>query len=256
MRNILSRLEFHYTYVIVAFGLVITGHFSNLLIFSSLIIIHEMGHVVMAKLLLYDIDRIVIYPYGGLTKLNSRINTRIEKDLLIAISGVIMQYMFFGFIFILYRIGLVREYIYNLFYLYNTSMLIFNLLPIYPLDGAKIVNLLLSKFFCFNTSNYMTVFISFIVIVCFLFSNSYERNYSLLITIGILMQNIYKFYRDISFIYNRFILERYLYRFNYKKKKVIRDKNKMYKNRYHIFDENGVLIEEEEYIKFFLEKRP
>ena len=44
MKNILNKIEFHYTYIIMAFGLVITGHFVNLIIFTSLIIIHEMGH--------------------------------------------------------------------------------------------------------------------------------------------------------------------------------------------------------------------
>ena len=36
----------------MAFGLVITGHFVNLIIFTSLIIIHEMGHIIISKILL------------------------------------------------------------------------------------------------------------------------------------------------------------------------------------------------------------
>ena len=70
------------------------------------------------------------------------------------------------------------------------------------------------------------------------------------------MKNIYKFYKDISYIYNRFILERYLYNFNYKNNKIINNKNKMYKNKHHIFNINNNLIEEKEYIKSFFEKKP
>ena len=147
MKNILNKIEFHYTYIIMAFGLVITGHFVNLIIFTSLIIIHEMGHIIISKILSYKIDKVIIYPYGGFVKLNTRINTKIENDLLVAISGIIMQSIYFGIIFFLYRNGIVREYIYSLFLLYHKSMLIFNLLPIYPLDGAKIVNLILSKLY-------------------------------------------------------------------------------------------------------------
>ena len=154
MKNILNKIEFHYTYIIMAFGLVITGHFVNLIIFTSLIIIHEMGHIIISKILSYKIDKVIIYPYGGFVKLNTRINTKIENDLLVAISGIIMQSIYFGIIFFLYRNGIVREYIYSLFLLYHKSMLIFNLLPIYPLDGAKIVNLILSKYFSFNIANY------------------------------------------------------------------------------------------------------
>jgi len=208
MKNILNKIEFHYTYIIMAFGLVITGHFVNLIIFTSLIIIHEMGHIIISKILSYKIDKVIIYPYGGFVKLNTRINTKIENDLLVAISGIIMQSIYFGIIFFLYRNGIVREYIYSLFLLYHKSMLIFNLLPIYPLDGAKIVNLILSKYFSFNIANYISIVISLITVIFFLYSDIYENNYSIILVIGVLMKNIYKFYKDISYIYNRFILER------------------------------------------------
>lgn len=240
----------------MAFGLVITGHFVNLIIFTSLIIIHEMGHIIISKILSYKIDKVIIYPYGGFVKLNTRINTKIENDLLVAISGIIMQSIYFGIIFFLYRNGIVREYIYSLFLLYHKSMLIFNLLPIYPLDGAKIVNLILSKYFSFNIANYISIVISLITVVLFLYSDIYENNYSIILVIGVLMQNIYKFYKDISYIYNRFILERYLFKFNYKDKKVIKNINKMYKNREHLFNDKGKLMNEKEYISTFFEKKP
>lgn len=256
MKNILNKIEFHYTYIIMAFGLVITGHFVNLIIFTSLIIIHEIGHIIISKILSYKIDKVIIYPYGGFVKLNTRINTKIENDLLVAISGIIMQSIYFGIIFFLYRNGIVREYIYSLFLLYHKSMLIFNLLPIYPLDGAKIVNLILSKYFSFNIANYISIVISLITVVLFLYSDIYENNYSIILVVGVLMQNIYKFYKDISYIYNRFILERYLFKFNYKDKKVIKNINKMYKNREHLFNDKGKLINEKEYISTFFEKKP
>ena len=224
----------------MAFGLVITGHFINLIIFTSLIIIHELGHVIMAIIMRYKVNKIIIYPYGGITNIDTKINTKIENDLLVAISGVVIQSIYFGIIF----------------FLYHKSMLIFNLLPIYPLDGAKIVNLILSKYFSFNTSNYISVVISLIMIVVFLYSDIYENNYSIILVVGVLMQNIYKFYKDISYIYNRFILERYLFKFNYKDKKVIKNINKMYKNRVHIFNDNGKLMNEKEYISTFFEKKP
>ena len=138
-----------------------------------------------------------------------------------------MQSIYFGIIFFLYRNGIVREYIYSLFLLYHKSMLIFNLLPIYPLDGAKIVNLILSKYFSFNIANYISIVISLITVVLFLYSDIYENNYSIILVIGVLMKNIYKFYKDISYIYNRFILERYLFKFNYKKKVIIKNKDKI-----------------------------
>lgn len=255
MKNILSKIEFHYTFLIMALGLVLTGHFSNLIVFTSLIIAHEIGHFLVALFWGYKIDRIIIYPYGGLTKLNTFVNTNIYKDLLVAISGVIMQCIYFMIIFFLFNKGVIREYIYNLFLLYHKSMLLFNLLPIVPLDGSKIINLLLCKYFNFNLSNNLTVFISFLTIILLLISKLYESNYSFLLVIGVLLQNIYNFYNEITYIYNRFLLERYLYNINYNKKKIIRDKNKMYKNRIHLFKVKGKIISEKEYLDYFFGKK-
>ena len=256
MKNILTKIEFHYTYIIMALGLVLTGHFINLIVFTSLIIIHELGHYITSIIFKYKVDKIIIYPYGGVTKLNTIINTNITKDLVVAVSGIIFQTLYFIIIFFLYKNNIIREYTYNLFLLYHKSLLIFNLLPIYPLDGAKIVNLILSKYFSFNIANYISIVISLITVIFFLYSDIYENNYSIILVIGVLMKNIYKFYKDISYIYNRFILERYLFKFNYKKKVIIKNKEKMYKNRVHIFNDNGKLMNEKEYISTFFEKKP
>ena len=197
MKNIFTKIEFHYSFLIVALGLVLTGHFCNLFVYTLLIIVHEFGHVISAIAFKYKVDKIIIYPYGGFTKFNTIINTEIYKDLVVAISGVIMQCICFSIVYLLYSNGIIREYIYNLFCLYHKSMLIFNSLPIIPLDGFNIVNLFLSKILSFNFSNKLSVFISLCTMIVFLLCNMYERNYSVVLVIGILMSNIYKFYNNI-----------------------------------------------------------
>ena len=236
-------------------GLVLTGHFSNLIVFTSLIIIHELGHTIAAFLFKYKIKKIIIYPYGGLIKFDSMVNTNIYKDLVIALSGIFLQLIYCFIIFILNYKGIVRDYIYNLFVMYNESMFIFNLLPIIPLDGFKILYLILSKIFSFKFSNYLSVFISLCTIAIFLLCNMYEKNYSLILVIGILMQNIYKFYYQIKHIYNRFLLERYLYNIRYNRKKIINNENKMYRDRSHFIIKNGKIMDEMEFLNYFFKKK-
>lgn len=239
----------------MSFGLAITGHFSNIIVFTSLIIVHELGHVVSSLYFKYKIDKITIYPYGGLTKINKKINTNINNDIVVAISGLLFQTIYYLLVLFLYKNNIIREYIYNLFYLYHKSMLIFNIFPIIPLDGSKIFNLVLSKYFNYNLSNKLTIVISFISIVILLYSNLFDKNYSIIMILGILFNNIYKFYKDLGYIYNRFLLERYLYSFNYRKYKVINDKEKMYKNKMHYFKYNGKVAGEKEYLKIFFQKK-
>ena len=198
MKIILSKIEFHYTFIIIALGFVLAGYFSNLIVFTSIIIIHELGHIITGLHFKYKLDKVIIYPYGGMTKFNTIINTNINKDILVAISGVIVQSIYFILITILYTKGYIREYIYNLFTIYNKSILLFNILPIIPLDGSKIINLILSKYLYYNLSNKLTIIISFITIIIILITRIYEYNYSFIIILGLLMKNIYDFYKNLS----------------------------------------------------------
>ena len=198
MKIILSKIEFHYTFIIIALGFVLAGYFSNLIVFTSIIIIHELGHIITGLHFKYKLDKVIIYPYGGMTKFNTIINTNINKDILVAISGVIVQSIYFILITILYTKGYIREYIYNLFTIYNKSILLFNILPIIPLDGSKIINLILSKYLYYNLSNKLTIIISFITIIIILITRIYEYNYSFIIILGLLMKNIYDFYKNLE----------------------------------------------------------
>lgn len=240
------KIEFHYTYIIIALGFTLTGYFSNLLVFTSIIIIHELGHFIVAKINKLKVDKIVVYPYGGLVKMNNLINTNINKELLVAASGIIFQLIYYLLVYYLYQKGIVREYIFNLYKTYNYSMLFFNLLPIHPLDGSKILTLLLSKIFPFNKVNKLNIIISIITIVTVFIINYYNFNYTMILIFGVLLDNIVKYYKNLKYIFNKFLLERYLYKITYKQTKKITKITNMYKDKYHILKENNGYITEKQ----------
>lgn len=252
MKNILNKIEFHYTYLLIALGFILTGYFYNLIIFTSLILIHELGHFLMCLRYKIKVNKIIIYPYGGLIKLDDIVNRDIDEELLIAIMGVFFQTLYYTVIIILYKNNYIREYVFNIYTMYHYSMLIFNILPIYPLDGFKICNLILSKFICFKLANYLSFILSLIMIVILFIMGI--SNYSYMMVIFILIDNTYKYYNKLRYIYNKFILERYLYKYNYRKIKIINNKDKMYKNKTHIFKMGKKYIEEKEYLRNLVEK--
>ena len=207
--TLFKKIYIHPLTILLSIVVALTGMYKDFLIIILIIIIHEFGHLLMALLFKWNIDKISIYPYGGCVKFNEKINRPLKEELLILISGPFFQILFFIIITILYKNSILSFRNYLLFKTYHYTLLFFNLLPIYPLDGGKILNLILSKIISFNLSNKLTIYISLITIIIFLQSNTYQKNYSLLLTIGVLMQNIYKFYTNINYIYNRFLLERY-----------------------------------------------
>ena len=241
-------MTFHYSYIIMAFGYVISGYYINLIAITSLLLIHELGHYTAAKLLKFKVLKIVIYPFGGITKINDLINKDINEEILVATSGVIFQFIFYLIIVYLNHINIIRDYTLNIYTLYNNQIIFFNLMPIYPLDGAKIVNLLLSKFFNYNLSNKLTIIISLIGISLFILTKSYNHNYSYIMVLSVLIIYNYKFIKQLKYIYNKFLLERYLYNINYPKIKIINNGNKMYKNNSHIIKVNNNYITEKKYL--------
>ena len=241
-------IEFHYTYLFIAFSFIITGHIKDLLVFTSIIIIHELGHYTMAKINKVKVKKITIYPFGGITTLDTLINININRELLIAMGGILFQTIYMLIIIILYKYGYIREYIYNLYTRYNNSILFFNLLPIVSLDGFKILNLILSKIFPFDISNKLSLGISFITLIIILAVNYYIFNYTLLLVLSVLIINIVNYYKDLNYIFNKFLVERYLYNINYSKEKIINNKKEMYKDYRHIFKNGNKYLTEKKYL--------
>ena len=240
--------------MLLALSYILTGYYLNLIALTSLIIIHEFGHYISAKILKFNVEKIIIYPYGGITRIKDLINKNINKELIISISGILFQLIYYYIIMLLNRQNIIRNYTFDIFTKYNQALLSFNILPIYPLDGSKIINLLLSKYLYFNLSNKITIYISLITLLIVIINNTYQCNYGYIITLSILITYIIKYIKNIKYIYNKFLLERYIYQIKYKDIAIINNKNKMYKNKTHIIKENNKYIKENKYLNKYFSK--
>ena len=249
------KLEFHYTFLIVALGFILTGYFSNLLVFLSIIIIHELGHYTIAKIVKLYPTKITIYPFGGITNINTPINTPIIKELLVAISGFVFQIIYYHIVILLYKNGLIREYIFNEFTMYNYNILIFNILPIHPLDGSKIINLIFSYYIPYKKALYLNIIISIITGIILIGYSHNSFNYTTILIAGIIIDNLIKYHKNIKYYFNRFLLERYLYKFKYKKLKIITKITNMYKAKKHIIKEKNAFLTEKQLLNRYFKQK-
>ena len=116
---------------------------------------------------------------------------------------------------------------------YHYSILFFNLLPIYPLDGGKLINLFFSTFLTFKLSFYMSIFVSIsVLIILIILTPHYNLNF--LFVIIFLLIKIIKEYRLLDYQYQKFLLERYLHPSLYKKTKLINNVNNFYRDKKHL----------------------
>ncbi len=230
--------SFFYFFILIS---CLTANFKNFLLFFSIILIHEMGHLIVGVLLGWNVDKICLYPYGGMTRFSEDINRKISEELLILISGPLVQSIYFF-------IGneLFKSASFNY---YNIAILSFNLLPIYPLDGGRILNLLFNYFWSFRTSYHLSMIISFGVAFLLLWIslvNGYTLNIILMFLIVI--SKLVKEFKKRRYYFNKFILERYMNNYNFSKLKIISSIKKMMRDYRHIIKNNDTYYTEKEYL--------
>lgn len=230
MKNIYHKIYIHpFTYIVILMSL-FTGYFKELILFFSIIIIHELGHITGALLFHWHIDKIVILPFGGLTKFNELINRPLKEEAIILVMGPLYQLINY-FIF---------KDITPSFNYYNYGLFIFNSLPIYPLDGYKFWSIVFNYFFPFKMTMYVTLNISFIMLF-FLF----KLDLIYLLIFILLLIGIIKEYRNIEYIYNKFLIERYTHQIHFKRHKIVHNINEMYKDCDHLIKSDKIITEKE-----------
>lgn len=244
--HIYKKVKIHLLYYIVAIIVIVTGHFNEFLIFTILILIHEIGHILVALYYNWEIEKITIMPFGGLITFNSNLNKPIKEELLILIAGPLLQQIFYILATIIYPNPTLTNY--------NFAILFFNLIPIIPLDGSKLINLLLNKFIPFKKSNKITINISILILITALIYLKLDLLLSLII-IFLIIKTI-KQWKKQKYIFNKFLLERYLYKIKFKKIKLIKGLNlkKTYRDHYHLFKNKNKIYQEKEELKKMFDK--
>ena len=193
----------------------------------------------------WNLDKITIYPFGGCVKFNENINRPIKEELLILLGGPIFQIILFLIIYLLSLKGYITSRNYLIFKSYHYTLLIFNLLPIYPLDGGRLLNLLFNYLFPYKIGNKLVIVMSIIILsISFFFYKN--LNYTLMSIL--LFIELLTYYKNQDYLYNKMLLERYMSNYKYNKLKIIKNKNLMYKDRRHLIFHNNKYITEKDYL--------
>ena len=217
-----------------------TGIFKSFYIFTILILVHEFGHFLTGVLFKWKVDKICIYPYGGCTKFDTLVNINYVEEFIVLIMGPVFQIVFYL---------LIKKYLTYADYLilkkYNYAILIFNLLPIYPLDGGRLFNFFFCLFFPYKKSLYLSIYLSIIIFILLFI---YSRSISYYIVLFFLIFKVIKEYKNIKYYCNKFLLERYIYKLKFRKTKIINKSENFYKNKSHIIKDRYLYKDEEEYL--------
>lgn len=236
MKN--NYLKIHPLTIFFLFIAFITGYFKYIIYFMSLIFMHEIGHVTFALFFHWNVKKVILLPFGGMTVFEELVNTPIKEEFLIVLAGPLYQHLFYMLLcFLGYKTSLLTTIHFFLFG--------FNLLPIYPLDGSKLFLLFFEKCFSFYKSQILITILSCLTI-CFLCFYPYNLLFVFLFLF--LLYHVFHFYKKIPFLFHKFLLERKLYSFSFSRKKYISKVKEMKRDYEHYFIKNGYVYREKEYL--------
>ena len=168
------KFVIHPLFILLAIFMFINGYGYYFLNSLLVVILHEYAHYFIAKRLGYKLKKMCLLPYGAQLNLSKSIFNS-NDEILIAIAGPLLN-------FVLAILGVALWWIFPQTYIYtsafvdaNLMLAIFNLLPIVPLDGSRVVLALLNKFGKrkqgYTILNFFNVIASLILLVSFLISS-------------------------------------------------------------------------------------
>ena len=156
----LAKIHIHVLTLIIYFIAFISGRFVPLLIYFFISSIHELSHCFVAKLFKIKVNKIEVYPFGLSMNLDSLNKVHPLKSILVLIAGPLSYFIsyFIANLMLKYNVLSYNSYISALEI--NSLILMFNLLPIWPLDGSKIIFYILSFFISLKICYYLVIIIS------------------------------------------------------------------------------------------------
>lgn len=229
------RIDFS-TYVIVLLSF-LAGYFEYTFLTIIIIIVHEMGHFLTGYFLKLKVKEISVFMFGGVTIFNEDLNLNIFKELLVVVMGPVTQIMFYILVYYLYTKGFVNVNTMKKVSKINLLLLEFNLLPILPLDGAKILNNILDLILSYDLAHKVSLVVSFLALPkVFLFDN---KLIIILVVISLLMK-LFEEIRCHKFRINKLLLERKLKGIKFKKTREFESLTKVKRNVTYYRFINGI----------------
>lgn len=148
------RFRFNFIFLALCIGYTLLGMGLEVLMIVASVLLHEIAHTIMGKVLGIKVAEIELLPFGGQAKLEDFTGLDPGKELYVALAGPLIS---ISLAFSLYFLDLAGKY--DLVpYLIKINLLLgfFNLLPALPLDGGRILRSLLSPMKGFRQATYIS----------------------------------------------------------------------------------------------------
>jgi stage IV sporulation protein FB len=145
----LVLIKFHPLSGIVLLFAILSGQAMTMVVLFAIALWHELGHYVAASFFRWRIREVLVFPFGGVLVVDEHTDVPIYQEIIVTLAGP-MQHMYLMFVFyLLIQTQLIAQTVLMPYMQANVGLLLFNLLPVLPLDGGKILTAVGSRFFAY-----------------------------------------------------------------------------------------------------------
>ncbi len=134
----------------------------------GIMVFHEFAHVMAASILRCPVEKIVIYPFGLCAEIKKTELLTFYNRLFLYGAGACAHLVVFGVLSLLRRCHMISIVMFEYMIQMNMNYLLFNLLPVFPLDGYQILLSFLYLFLPYRYALYFSELISFLTVCLFL----------------------------------------------------------------------------------------
>ena len=171
-----TNIEIGLSLVVLLIGTILTSKIGLFFLFFVFTFLHELMHYWMAKFYKYKIHKIKLKIWGGALEMDDYL-IKPSHEIIILIVGPLFNLviaMIATFFINQFNFLILEEILFI-----NLSLGVFNLIPIAPLDGGKIMRLYLSYFIGYGKAIKISLFFSKIFAILLIIAGAYLINYDI-----------------------------------------------------------------------------
>ncbi|ATO50571.1 MULTISPECIES: M50 family metallopeptidase [Brevibacillus] len=144
------RVRIHLLFWLVIGLAVMAGYFIETIALFIIVLIHELGHIAAARELGWEVKEIQLLPFGGVAVMEESPSADAIDEIVVALAGPFMNIVMIFFSLLFWWLGIWSEHWAHFFMKSNMMIALFNLLPMWPLDGGRIVQAVLTSFISYR----------------------------------------------------------------------------------------------------------
>lgn len=139
------RIYVHPLFFLLLAGYGLLGNLDRALVAFLVIVLHELSHAALAEAYGLSVERMEIWPFGGIARISGLSSQEGEVEAMVAVAGPLQNFLLAALASVGAPFFPVPASLTNAFIAWNLGLGCLNLLPVAPLDGGRLARIYLTR---------------------------------------------------------------------------------------------------------------